>query len=75
MQLVQPTAEIEFERNRILLDRYRFIEYQALRILAAWLPAPMASHGIERPVAAFIDETVALWNREYISATLPLHGA
>jgi len=37
--IIQPSQEIDFEQNRILLNRYRFIEYEGLRILAAWLPA------------------------------------
>ncbi len=30
---------IEFETNKRLLNRYRFIEYEIVRILAGWLPA------------------------------------
>ena len=37
--IVQPSQEIDFEQNRRLLNRYRFIEYEGLRILAGWLPA------------------------------------
>lgn len=37
--IVQPSQEVDFEQNRRLLNRYRFIEYEGLRILAAWLPA------------------------------------
>lgn len=40
-----------------------------------WLPELMAEHGIDKPVEEFIDETVALWEREYISGALPLHDS
>ncbi len=39
LDIVNPSQEIDFEHNRRLLNRYRFIEYEGLRILAAWLPA------------------------------------
>ena len=38
-----------------------------------WLPELMAEHGIDKPLEEFVDETVALWQREYKSGTLPLH--
>ena len=37
--IIQPSQNIDFEQNRRLLNRYRFIEYEGLRILAGWLPA------------------------------------
>lgn len=36
---VTPTEEIDFAHNKRLLNRYRFVEYEMLRILAGWLPA------------------------------------
>lgn len=39
MQIIQPNQAIDFETNKRLLNRYRFIEYEMLRILAGWLPA------------------------------------
>lgn len=39
MQTIVPTEQIDFETNKRLLNRYRFIEYETLRILAGWLPA------------------------------------
>lgn len=36
---VTPTEEIDFAHNKRLLNRYRFVEYELLRILAGWLPA------------------------------------
>ena len=39
MQTIAPTEQIDFETNKRLLNRYRFIEYESLRILAGWLPA------------------------------------
>ena len=39
MQIVSPTEEVDLAKNKNLLNRYRFIEYETLRILAAWLPA------------------------------------
>ena len=38
MQVLSPPEQIDFAHNKQLLNRYRFIEYEALRILAAWLP-------------------------------------
>jgi hypothetical protein len=40
-----------------------------------WLPQLMRAHGIDRPVDAFVDETVRLWEAEYRSGALPLHEA
>jgi uncharacterized ferritin-like protein (DUF455 family) len=40
-----------------------------------WLPKLMEAHGIKRPVEDFISETVARWEAEYRSGTLPLHAA
>lgn len=39
MQTIAPKEQIDFETNKRLLNRYRFIEYETLRILAGWLPA------------------------------------
>ena len=39
MQVLSPPEQIDFAHNKQLLNRYRFIEYETLRILAAWLPA------------------------------------
>lgn len=39
MQTIAPKEQIDFETNKRLLNRYRFIEYESLRILAGWLPA------------------------------------
>ncbi|MFN8487992.1 MAG: DUF455 family protein [Caldilineaceae bacterium] len=39
MQTITPKEQINFETNKRLLNRYRFIEYETLRILAGWLPA------------------------------------
>ncbi len=39
MLLIKPSQAIDFEQNKRLLNRYRFIEYETLRILAGWLPA------------------------------------
>jgi hypothetical protein len=39
MQTIIPKEQIDFETNKRLLNRYRFIEYESLRILAGWLPA------------------------------------
>jgi hypothetical protein len=39
MQINPPTETINFETNKRLLNRYRFVEYETLRILAGWLPA------------------------------------
>ena len=38
-----------------------------------WLPELMKSHGIDRPVDEFIEETVERWRQEYVGGTLPLH--
>ncbi|MEZ4731349.1 MAG: hypothetical protein R3E79_29875 [Caldilineaceae bacterium] len=38
-----------------------------------WIPELMAQQGIDKPVEQFIEETVALWEREYRSGLLPLH--
>jgi hypothetical protein len=39
MQIVQPPEQVDFAHNKQLLNRYRFVEYELLRILAGWLPA------------------------------------
>src|SRR5262245_52158043 len=39
MQMIIPAEQIDFELNKQLLNRYRFIEHETVRILAAWLPA------------------------------------
>ncbi len=39
MRTIPPKEQIDFETNKRLLNRYRFIEYETLRILAGWLPA------------------------------------
>ena len=39
MQTIAPKEQIDFETNKRLLNRYRFIEYESLRMLAGWLPA------------------------------------
>lgn len=38
-----------------------------------WIPALMQAHGIDKPVEQYVDETVALWEAEYRSGTLPIH--
>ena len=37
--MITPAEQIDFELNKQLLNRYRFIEHETVRILAAWLPA------------------------------------
>lgn len=39
MQIVAPQEQVDFAQNKRLLNRYRFVEYELLRILAGWLPA------------------------------------
>ena len=39
MQIIEPAEQVDMARNKRLLNRYRYIEYETLRILAAWLPA------------------------------------
>lgn len=39
-----------------------------------WLPELMAKNDIDKPVDEFIEETVALWNAEYVSGKLPIHS-
>jgi len=39
MQMVKVQEQVDYEQNRQLLNRYRFVEYETLRILAGWLPA------------------------------------
>lgn len=39
MQIISPTEQVDMATNKRLLNRYRFIEYETIRILAAWLPA------------------------------------
>src|SRR5689334_5275749 len=39
MNIVQPQEQVDFAHNKRLLNRYRFVEYEMLRILAGWLPA------------------------------------
>ncbi len=39
-----------------------------------WLPTLMKSHGINKDVDEFIEETVAMWQDEYVSGTLPIHN-
>ena len=42
MLIVDPPEQVDFTHNKQLLNRYRFVEYEMLRILAAWLPATAA---------------------------------
>ena len=39
MEIISPTEQVDMATNKRLLNRYRFIEYETIRILAAWLPA------------------------------------
>ena len=39
MEIIIPTEQVDMARNKRLLNRYRFIEYEMIRILAGWLPA------------------------------------
>src|SRR5690349_13051811 len=39
MNIVKPREQVDFAQNKQLLNRYRFVEYEMLRILAGWLPA------------------------------------
>lgn len=39
MQIVRPDEQVDLARNKRLLNRYRYIKYETIRILAAWLPA------------------------------------
>lgn len=39
MDIVAPQEQVDFAQNKQLLNRYRFVEYEMLRILAGWLPA------------------------------------
>lgn len=39
MNIIKPPEQVDFAQNKQLLNRYRFVEYEMLRILAGWLPA------------------------------------
>ena len=39
-----------------------------------WLPELMNKNSIDMPVNQFIEETVALWDTEYLSGKLPIHS-
>ena len=39
MEIVEVPEQVDMARNKRLLNRYRFIEYETIRILAGWLPA------------------------------------
>lgn len=39
MEIIKPSEQVDMATNKRLLNRYRFIEYETIRILAAWLPA------------------------------------
>ena len=39
MTIIAPAEQVDMVRNKRLLNRYRFIEYETIRILAGWLPA------------------------------------
>ena len=39
MDIAKPREQVDFELNRRLLNRYRFVEQETLRMLAGWLPA------------------------------------
>jgi hypothetical protein len=39
MEIVAPQEQVDFAQNKRLLNRYRYVEYEMLRILAGWLPA------------------------------------
>ena len=49
-------------------------ERQHVAFGSKWLPELMAQNNIDMPVEQFIEETVALWQREYVSGDLPLHA-
>jgi hypothetical protein len=39
MEIIHPAEQVDFAQNKRLLNRYRYVEYEMLRILAGWLPA------------------------------------
>ena len=39
MKIVAPQEQVDMARNKRLLNRYCFVEYETIRILAGWLPA------------------------------------
>jgi hypothetical protein len=39
LNIVAPREGVDFAHNKLLLNRYRYIEHEMLRILAGWLPA------------------------------------
>jgi len=55
MQIVTPEEQINFELNKQLLNRYRFIEHETMRILAGWLPA-IAQMELKLAVGRFLWE-------------------
>ena len=48
-------------------------ERQHVAFGTKWLPELMQNHGIDKPVDDFIEETVAMWQAEYVSGTMPIH--
>lgn len=49
-------------------------ERQQAEFGSKWLPELMARGKIAMPVEQFVEETIALWRREYVSGELPLHA-
>jgi len=39
VNIIKPHEQVDFAQNKQLLNRYRFVEYELLRVLAGWLPA------------------------------------
>ncbi len=39
MEIIAANEQVDMAKNKRLLNRYRFIEYETIRILAGWLPA------------------------------------
>ena len=39
MEIITPQEQVDFAQNKRLLNRYRYVEYEMLRVLAGWLPA------------------------------------
>jgi hypothetical protein len=39
MEIISVNEQVDMAKNKRLLNRYRFVEYETIRILAGWLPA------------------------------------
>ena len=67
------TDSIDIDKNRRLLNRYRFMAHEAMRIFEDWLPELLKHIGEQRSFEQYTEDCLRVWETQYRTGKLTLN--